>query len=388
MQFLTSFLSSLELSGFRAKRDEFYEQLAQAIDQKETLKEFLTEERKIAMSPRTRDKSREVALTQMLRRAESGAMTKFSQIFQGIVPDEDRMMLSAVDDAADKPAIFRTIATSIRQQREMKSMVRGKLIPPLAILPGALAFSYVTATQSLPIIVKTAPKEVWTPYNMAVRMFCEGMVAYAPIVIPAAIVAGIVFMKKLATWVGDSRNRIETINPKLATALFLVAPWLLPTVVYRDLMAGRLFTVLAVLLKAGRTLNDALMTIRSQSNPWTRWHINRILRHLDTAPTEYAKAFGKGLLSPPLLARLSSQIRTTPRFEEVLIRLGSTGSAEVRKVVEVQMSVINRVMMVLSGLLLLFLFVGQLTIANSMREELSPARVAARQAAMRAEAGH
>lgn len=383
LQFLTNFIESFQLSGFRAKRGEFYEQLAQAIVQKETLKEFLTEERKISRNSRTRDKSRDYALTLMLRRVETGSMTRFSQIFQGIVPDNDRMMLSAVDDAADKPAIFRSISESIRQQNEMISMVRSKVIPPMAILPGAFCYAYVMATQSLPIIVKIAPPEVWNTFNSSVRNFSEFIVSAAPILIPLLIVGGFIFTRQLSRWVGSFRSRIESIDPRIATGLFVVAPWMLPTVVYRDLMAGRLFTVLAVLLRAGRTLNDALLTIRSHSNPWMRWHINKILRHLETSPTEYAKAFGKGLLSPALLARLSSQIRTAARFEDVLIKLGSSGSIEVKKVVEVQMSIINKVMMVLAGGLVVFMLLGQLLISNSLREELSPGRVAARQEAMR-----
>jgi type II secretory pathway component PulF len=381
MDILSKLWTNLQLSGFRSKRAEFYEQIAKSIEMKETLRDFLFEELKIARNKKTRDASRALALSQMLRRVEDGAMTRYGQIFQGIVPNDDRLLLSAVDDAADKPAVFRSMALAIRQQAELMSLVWNKILPPLAILPGAFGYSYIMATQSLPVIVKIAPPEVWNFYNGSVRSFSEIVAGYTGILLPVVAAAIGFFLYKLPRWVGKNRGRVEQMRPAHATMLFFVAPWVLPMVVYRDVMAGRLFTALAVMLKSGRTLNDALTTIRQTSSPWMRWHLNKIIRHLETSPTEYAKAFGKGLMSPGLLARLSSQIRTTPQFAHVLIALGTTGSEEIRTVVSLQLTIINKMLMAGAGALIVFMLVGQLSISNSLREELSPARMAARQAA-------
>jgi type II secretory pathway component PulF len=375
MQILTNLIHNLQLMGFRAKRTEFYEQIARSIESKETLRDFLIEELRISRNKRTKDASRAFAFAIMLRRVEGGSHTKYSQILAGVVPDSDRMMLSALDDANDKPALFRAIALSIDQQSQLMSVVRSKMLPPLMIMPGV---------QSLPIVTKIAPEEVWNPFNSAVRGFCEFVASYAAMLVPLLLVAGVIYAWRLPRWIGEARSWIEQISPGIATALFFVAPWILPTVIYRDVMAGRLFTALAVMLKSGRTLNDSLITIRSASSPWMRWHLSRIIRHLEVSPTEYARAFSKGLVSPGLLARLSSQIRTTPRFEEVLIGLGTKGSEEVRVVVARQMSSVNLILLGSSGFLIVFLIVGQLSISNSLSDAMSPTALAARQARQQA----
>lgn len=79
-----------------------------------------------------------------------------------------------------------------------------------------------------------------------------------------------------------------------------------------------------------------------------------------------------------MLARLSSEIRATPRFDEVLIRLGKQGSAEVRDMVERQMSAINSMLLCIGAALVVFMYLGQGSVAHSMRNELSPVKQTAK----------
>lgn len=378
MKFLKNILHSIQLMGFRGAREEFYEQLARSYTQKESLRDFFAAELAIAANPKTADSSRAYALRLMRSRLERGAETKYSQILSGIMPDSDKLMLAALDDAPDKPALMLSVANSVRNQKALIGLVKGKLIPPLLILPGAYAFSYVMATKSIPIIVKIAPPEVWNTFNGAVRAFAEYVANHGATTI-AVIVAGLfVLVNRMPRWTGPSRAWFESVSPGKATLLFPVAPFILPLVIYRDVQAGMLFTAISVMLRSGRTLNDALSTIRASSQPWMRWQITRILRHLETNPTEYSKAFSKGLLSPKLLARLSSQIRTTPRFDDVLIGLGAKGGEDIRAEVAAQTGKINAMLLAAGGFVVLFMMVGQLAISQTLSDEMSPTKQMAR----------
>jgi type II secretory pathway component PulF len=372
MQFIKKLLQGIQLAGFRAKRDDFYEQLSRSYDNKESLREFLNAEYDIARNKKTKDSSRATALKIIRNRLATGNQSKYSQLLQGVMPISDKMMLSALDDAPDKAALMRQIASNVREQRKLIALVKGKLIPPLLILPGAFAFSYVMATKSLPIIVKIAPPEVWTPFNMAVRRFAEFVAGYG--LLSVAIVAVLVtfFFHQLPRWTGKIRNRLEQVGPGMAALLFPVAPFILPLGIYRDVQAGIMFSALSIMLQSGRTLNDALIEIRNSSQPWMRAHIRRILAHLDVHTTEYTQAFSKGLVSPQLLARLSSQIRTNPRFDQVLIDIGQRGGDEIRVEVEKQTSKVNLMLLCAGGFTVIFMMVGQMNISGSMTEEMSP----------------
>lgn len=371
---LNQLLHHLNLRGFHAKREEFYEQLARAQENREGLRFFLEAELKISAAPKTRDSSRAYALRLMRARLARGDSNKFSGILGAVMPAGDMLMLSALDDAPDKAALLRAIAHSIREQRAMKKVVRGRMLPPLLILPGALGFTYILATKSLPIIVKVAPPEVWTPFNMAVRIFSEFVSVWGAHVVAAIAASAVFFAYQLPRWTGKWRTRLEAMSPKTATLLFPVLPVALPLVLYRDFQAGMTFNALAVLLRSGRTLKDSLSAIRRTSRPWLRWHIHRVLTYLEANPTGYQRAFESGLMSAHMLARLSSEIRATPRFDEVLIRLGNQGSAEVREMVDRQMFVLNAMLLGMGGLLVVFVWLGQLSISQSMQQELSPTK--------------
>lgn len=369
---IQKFLLGFQLSGFRSKRDDFYEQMAKSYESKESLRDFLTSEYEIASAKRTKNPSRAMALKIIRARLASGQQPRYSQLLSTVMPDDDKMLLAALDDAKDKPELMRFIAASIRNQRKMNALVKGKLVPPLMILPGAFAFSYVMATKSLPIIVKIAPPEVWGTFNMSVRVFADFVATYGLMSVGIAILLIIFYFYQLPRWTGPIRGALEKIGPGQAALLFPIAPYILPLGIYRDIQAGKLFSALSVMLQSGKTLSEALIEVRNSSQPWMRMHIRRVIAHLEVRTTDYSNAFAKGLLSPQVLSRLSSQIRTNPHFDQVLIEIGNRGSEDIFKEVDKQTSVVNSILLAFGGAVVAFMMIGQLNIGQSMTDEMSP----------------
>ncbi|HEX4918658.1 MAG TPA: type II secretion system F family protein [Limnobacter sp.] len=362
----------VQLLEFRSKRDEFYIQLAKSIERKERLRTFLVEEQKIAKARATRDSSREFAMQRMLAKLSQGQDFRISQILAEVMPKEDRLMLSAVDYSKDKPETLRSLVTAIREQKQAKALITKAMFPPLVMLPGVFIFSYILATQSIPVISKIAPPEVWTPYNAAVRDFSEHVANHGFKVL-GAMAALIGYMAyQMPRWKGNWRGKIERIPQGIGLLIFPVFPIALPLSIYRDFQVSLLLTSLAVLLKSGSTLTGALDNLRTTAQPWMQWHLRRVSRHLYIAPTEYVEAFANGLLSPKLLARLATTIRNDSRFDRVLIELGTQGIAEVRKEIEKTSKGLNTMLLIAAAACVLFLYVGQLSIAQSMTDALDP----------------
>jgi type II secretory pathway component PulF len=383
LKLLKQMLHNLNLSDFRGKRDEFYDQLARSHDNREGLRFFLDAELKIAVARRTRDSSRAYALRLMRTTLARGDNPSYANILSAVMPADDMLLLAALDDAKDKAGLLRVIAQTIRERAQMVKLVRSRVIPPLLILPGAFGFTYIMATQSIPIIMKVAPPGVWTPFNALVRDFALFVAGNTGLLLLGAAFGAALVMYLLPRWTGGLRTQIEGMSPGLATLLFPVMPFALPMIVYRDFQAGLMFNALSVMLQSGRTLKEALLGIRKRSRPWLRWHLTRVLRQLETNPTAYQQAFESGLMSPLMLARLSSQMRSNPKFDEVLVGLGQKGAVEVREVVDKQMSKLNTMLLVMGGAVVVFVWIGQLSISQSMQNELSPAKQMGRQSQSR-----
>lgn len=378
MSLFGNLLHSLRLSKFRGERATFYEQLAKSIEVRESFEGFLEAELRISAAKATRDSSRAYALRCILRRLGTGSATHYSQSLSTVMPAGDRLVLAALDSAPDKAEMLRRVARLIRGQAALLKMVKQKALIPLLVLPGVFVFAWVLATKSIPLVVKLAPAEVWTPFNMAVRVFAESIANYG-VPVAAAVAAGaVLFGYQISRWTGTLRARLEGLHPRTGLLLFPVAPFLLPLSAYRDFQAGMVFSSLAVLLQSGATLKEALMTLQRNAQPWLRWQVRRIVAHLEANPTEYQQAFARGLVSPSLLARLSSSIRTTPHFDDVLIKLGDEGLGEVTEHVQKQASLINGLMLGVAALVLSFLVLGNLSITNTMSDEMSPSRQLAR----------
>ena len=133
-------------------------------------------------------------------------------------------------------------------------------------------------------------------------------------------------------------------------------------------------TSLAVLLKSGATLSSALDTLKRNADPWMRWHLKKIMNHLNVAPTDYIPAFSKGLMSPKLLARLATTIRNNPQFDKILIQLGTEGGEDIRNEIGNTAKGLNAVLLSVAAAVVVFLYVGQLSISQSMTEELDPVK--------------
>lgn len=372
--FFNRFLTNIKLLGFHSNRTEFYGDLAKAIEKKEPIRKFLEAELAISRDKKTANDSRAFALKAMLHLVRSGEEFSISKTIGRYMPKSDLMMLAAVDQSKDQPATLLALSAALVEQGLAKKVVLQALVTPLMLIPGMAAFAYVLSTQAIPVIEKTAPPEVWTQFNSAVRGCAHFISSYGIYTSVIAIVAVVIFGFSLSRWRSSLRFRMERINPKYAVWLTPVAPWLLPLAMYRDFQAGMMLSAMSVLLQTGKSLKESLEIVYANSSPWMRSHVRKILVHLHNYPTEYAKAFSKGLLSANLLARLATSIRNTPKFDAVLIEIGTKGNADVREQVRKSASKINMIFMLLAGSLVMFLYMGQMNITMTMQDEMDPVR--------------
>lgn len=366
-----------QLLDFHSSRVTFYRDWAKSMEAGELLANFLKAELEISSAKQTRDSSRAFALRQMLRRIHQGEETLPSQIVGLSMPANDRMMLAAGDSAGQKDLIqvLRDLCTALEEQTEAKKIIFKALLTPLVLLPGMVVFAYVLSSKSIPIIEKIAPPEVWTPFNNTVRVTANAIHHGGPYLALAIAALGGLLWMALSRWTGRTRLKMERVRPDIALLATPVMPWLLPLSMYRDFQAVMILSSMSVLLKSGKTLTESIELIATRGTPYIRFHMQRILNFIDEYPLEVSSAFSSGIMSPKVAARLATISRTNNSYEEVLIEVGTTGAAEVRNQVQVTAIKINVILLGASALLMVFLYMGQMSITSTMKSEMDPTKI-------------
>ena len=303
---------------FRARRAEFYRDLAEMFRRNEPMMAFF--EGEIANAVRTRQRARAAALRMMLNRYQSGHHAgRVGYLMQGIMPRADGMMLVAVDRAEDKPKALMALASAVEAQGTMKSIVAAYAVFPIVMLPlcyvliRVLSGVILSIDRSTPEYVKAA---LWIGMNgwaRSIALASDRFGVLLMVLLTAAVAAAAV---SLPRWKGRGRLALES-WPMYA--------------LYRDFQSGLLFTSMAMLLSTGATLKGALEDIAQGSSAWMRWHLMRVLRALDDSPTSTIDAFSRGLLSPYMLSRAATLQRTAATFSDVLVELGTRESERVLK---------------------------------------------------------
>lgn len=380
MGFFNAIMFRWHVLSFQRQRGEFYEQLARGFENKEGIRDFIESELAISRDPQTQDLGRAAVLASMLQRLAQGVFN-VSELLGPYVPRSDLMMLSAVDASPNKPATLRALVAALEDQAKAKKILMGAVVTPVILLPGMFALAWVIAAKAIPAIEKVAPPSLWTPFNSSIRFAANLVRDWGPTFVVAVILFICAIAWALPRVTAQWRIKSERVKPMHAALGFLVAPWVLPMSLYRDMQVSMLLSSLSVLLQAGHTLTSALETVRGTASPWMRWHLTRVLVHLQDNPTEYVEAFAKGLLSRRMLARMATTIRTTKGFNNVLTYMGTTGNEEMRQEIGRSANSLKAVLLVSASLFTVYLYVGNLWLGQDMSKELDPSTQLQRKAA-------
>ncbi len=353
---LNRFLFKLVCLLWSFDRAHFYRDLADALARKVGIRDFLE---RAASNARILDDGTSLRMIQaMSARLAGGQGHLLSELVQGIAPAADQLLLQAVDDAgADKAEALTMCASAVEfQQRALKVMAYQLLVPVVAIpIVGALCF--ITSQIISGIAASGTPDSIWTGYNGLVRWLADSINDYAAAIGVATAIAVAATVYWLPRWTGSLRLKIES-WPGLS--------------LYRDYNAAVVLSALAMMIRSGKTMREALEALRAASRPWLRWHLNRIITSLEDNPTEYITAFGRGLMPPAVRARLASLLDSAKSFADALVVLGTTEIDRLEKRVYLSASTVNWTLTGFFVAIAVVLSIGTMTIASALSREGDP----------------
>lgn len=378
MKILTTIERALLRPGTK-DRALLYRDLADAIERREGLLDFFNGE----IQNTTIDNNRSRAwLLRIMRARFAGleqshestyAVRSYTKLLVGLVPGSDLMQIAAIDATSkedQQAAGFRRLADVILQKSEMVWEVLKKMAMPILSVPVTYLVAYPSA-KMINAIYEQSPPEIWKGLNWLSLVLSNWILDYGLIAMAVLLVLGIALAFALPNVTGPVRVHLDNV-PGLS--------------LYREFVGADVAMSLASLLANKVDLMDALEVLRARSSRWVRWQISRVINSLVLGRSDdYVRAFGRGIFSKPMTARIATLTRTAPAFSDALIQIGTTGIGDVRARINASADVLSVLVIMFFALIATIVSLGQLSVTNDMDAEMQPSRIMARQA-RRAEA--
>lgn len=336
-------------SAFKAKRADFYEDLAESLEDRAVL----VDELKKQMVRYRRKRSPMASLFALwLRRMDT---LTFSNALKGTVPPLDSLILLASETSGKLPPGLRFLASTVRSVGHIKSTILGAVAVPVIVTSMLVGMLYGFGAFMVPILLAILPVDHWPGmgrmmYSISMAVTNYGLILFA---ILGSLIFG--FSWSLSNWVGPTRTKFDNY---------------LPYSIYRDYNSAVMLVSLSGLMQSGASLVGSLKAMRTASPPWMAWHITRVLWKLDKESATPAKAFDTGVLPEELLDRVVDYGERSG-FQVALNKIGSQALQKVEKTVQLKAKILNSLLLAVSGTMLALMIGSVMLTAQQARVELA-----------------
>jgi hypothetical protein len=269
------------------------------------------------------------AIEQRLRKGQN-----FSQALKGFVPPDEAMLLEAGEASGRLPEAFGAALMSQAAQVEMRSAMAGAMAQPIFNFIGLIISSIALGKMLWPDLMATFAEKYWPAWCLPMIHF-DLWIANNWFVLLLLLVIIPIYYVTLPAWTGRSRQFFDHIPP-----------WS----IYRDRNASSLLVILAGLISAGNTVDEAIKRISKTATPYMKWHLSLMARRMKIHGNDPIKTFQTGLFSQAILDRLGDSLRTRSP-DEALSMMGEKSLKAIIKIVKQSAAVANSACMLVMGLL-------------------------------------
>ena len=349
--FLQKLERYLAIRSFLKNRETFYEELAEAIRDGEAIARFLSDR---AQRAKVQKDPMGVLYRSWLRRMdqEGGRM---SHVLKGVAPQMDLLVISAIDGTENLAGGLEFLASTIRKQRRMKAILVSAVATPAVIVALAIVFMVVLSVMVVPVFLTIAPPEEWGTVGYGLYLASYAVTNFG--ILLGLLGAGLLSLMawSVPNWSGPRRVKWDRYVPYR---------------VFRDYNAATFLVAVAMMLNAGESLHRTMEELKKRSNPWLRWHINRISRGLNRATRAYGEAFDTGLLAQPIANRLIDSSRRSAKFADVVTRIGIDGMDKTCAEVEKSAKKLNVTLFIVMGVLVGTMILGTMRTGQELADAM------------------
>ena len=286
-----------------------------------------------AKRARARDQAIWRPYAEIQRRLASGR--GLARSMAPFIPADEVMILDAGEASGQLVPTFKAIIKGVEVSQDIEQATRAAYREPFIGLLSFIALSVFSGFAVWPAMIESLPERYWDGWALALIYAQIYMFDYTWVLL---LMVGfyIGYRYSLGNWAGRGRGLAEKLLPFYAS--------------YRDKQAASLLMVLAGLLRAGKTLDQALVHISRQGTPYVRWHTKNMQRRLQLFAGDPAKMLATGIFSDEILDRIANAGAARQLAESIQV-IGTTSIDGVGKSVK-KAAVI--------GASVLFMFIGLL----------------------------
>lgn len=337
------------ISSFSKNRAEFYEDLAESLDDRAVLVDYLNKHMR-----RAQERGSPLAglFALWLRRMDS---VPFSSALKGTVPAMDSLILLAAESSGNLPQGLRFLTFSVRSVAKIKGTIIGAIAVPAVVSSMIVGMLYGFGKFMVPILAAIVPPERWPSMGKVMHFLSSMVMNYGLVLfaVVAAVIGGIVWA--LPNWNGPQRQKLEGV---------------MPFSLYRDYNSAVMLVSLSGLMQSGSSLVGSLKSMRASSPPWLAWHLSQVLSRLDKESATPAKAFDTGVMPRELYDRVLDYGERSS-FQDALKKIGEQSLEKLDKNVQKKAKIMNYLLLFVSGTLLALVIGSVMLTAQQARLELS-----------------
>lgn len=335
--------------AFSGMRAEFYEDLAESLDDRAVLVDHL---KKHMVRAKANGSKLSGLYALWLRRMDT---LSFSGALRGTVPTMDSMVLLAAESSGNLPQGLRFLTFSVRSVAKIRGTIIMAITMPVVVIAMITGMMYGFGAFMVPILSSIVQVEHWPAMGRlmyAVSMFVlhYGLYMFAGM---GAVVAAV--MWALPNWSGTTRAKFEG---------------LFPFSLYRDYNSAVMLVSLSGLMQSGTSLVGSLKAIRTSSPPWLSWHMSQVLRRLDKESATPGRAFDTGVMPKDLYERVLDYGERSS-FQSALKKIGNQSLENLDKAVQKKAKIVNQLLLALSGGIMAMVIGSVMLTAQQARVELS-----------------
>ena len=202
-----------------------------------------------------------IALDTWRTRVRDGV--KLGDAMQGWIPDSDRMVIKAGEEAGKVEEALRNALKIQEGMSKIRGAIWGGVAYPLVLLAAVVGFLVVFGVMVVPSFNDVLPREKWTGSGASMAFLSDFVDIWLMPILIAFFAAIVVSIWSMPRWTGRLRVYADKVPPYS---------------LYRMSVGVGFMLTVSAMTKANVTFTDTLRALLRDANPWYRERLARALQ--------------------------------------------------------------------------------------------------------------
>lgn len=347
---LKNFLGKMSFGSARA---EFYEDVSEAIQGKESIIDFLRNEARREL--RSGSKLRAALYSKWTKRfGDKRVDGKIAGAMKGDIPQNDLMIISAFEEAGSLREGFDVAKESAQRTAELIGIYKSAAIyPVIAIIAVISVASFLVGA-----FPKVGDEKAWPAVARASYHYMQFLSGNSVSIIVGMIVASVL--------IGSDRSPIGLTRLSGSFREKVLDKYVPPWTMYKEAQSATVLVLLAALIRSGLSTSASIKTIADGSGGWMRGYLSGILRRIgDKNNEQVVYAFKNSIFSDRLYFRLeASALRGG--FDRALIRMATTSFKKIIDRAHAQAFAMQQIFIAFAGGSMLLMVMGMISMGFAL----------------------